>query len=377
MTHCPQAMFKWFRAPPGPDWAGWRTTVDVIRPDGGSGGSRPVEGALECAAWIPAATVGPNGVPRARPLVIVLQGCGQDPDDVDDELGWYALAAQRRFAVLFIRETRIRAESGPWWLPTVGYHCFDWFDVEGARMGWGQPQGIVHALDRLLADHGAEIDRRAVYLAGFSAGAGMAGLLLTAWPERFAGAGMVAGPAIGVAESLSAAWSVYLSPNYFYWPETMRRWASDLRTSAVTNRGGKPKRHRHKVSIWHGDADPVVNRGHSVALVDQLAGMMEIPVTRQWRGLVMPRVEISGQTASHTTRALSNPNGGLRHTLNRAVFTRDGEALIQANWIDFLGHAVPVAHRRDADGVEVPETDRRRFVGIDSTSEILDFLGVA
>lgn len=93
----------------------------------------------------------------------------------------------------------------------------------------------------------------------------------------------------------------------------------------------------------------------------------------------MPRMEISGQTASHSTRLLQDPLGGGRRSLRRIVFAdpETGEALIQANWIDYLGHAAPVAPSLDPLGQVIGENERRKYVGVDSTAEMLDFFGVA
>jgi poly(hydroxyalkanoate) depolymerase family esterase len=370
MTRCAQACFDWFRSPPEEGWSGWRTTIHAERAEPGGTGKRNREGVLECGAWLPEGA-GP------RPLVVVLHGCGQSPDEIDDEMGWLKQAEIRRFAVLFIRETEEGRDNPMWWGPMIDRHCFDWFDVDGARKNEGQPAAIMRVIDKLTTERGDVVDRNRVFVVGFSAGAGMAGLLLTAWPDRLAGAGMIAGPAVGVAESLSGGWAIYVSPHMMFWPETMRRWAADLRAEACRGRGVRPTGRRHKVSIWHGEVDTVVNRGHSVALVDQFAGMMDVPVTRQWSWF-MPRLEISGQTAGHMRRTLIDPlGGGARRSLHRVTFTASGEAVIQANWIDYLGHAAPVAPAVGANGEIIGENERRKYVGIDSTSEMLDFFGVA
>lgn len=364
--------FKWFSPPPEDEgWGAWRSVVHADRLEPGTLGGDRKESALECAAWLPPETAG------ARPLVIALQGCGQSPSEIDDELGWARLARARRFAVMFVRETGGDCAAPSWWGPIIDRGCFDWFDVDGAKRNKGQPAGIVEALDRLLNERPGAVDPRRVYVVGFSAGAGMAALLLTAWPDRFAGAGVVAGPAVGAAESVGGGWSIYVAPQMFHWPDAMRGWASSLRAAACATRGVRPEGYAHKVSIWHGEVDPVVNRGHGVALADQFAGMMNVPVTRQWSWF-LPRVDVSGQTASHARRTLVDPIGGVRRTLNRTVFTdpRTGEEVIQTNWIDYLGHAAPVAPSLDADGEVIGENDRRKYVGVDSTAEMLDFFGV-
>lgn len=365
--------FNWFSPPPEDDgWTAWRSVVRANRLEPGALGRRRKESALECAAWLPPESAGP------RPLIIALQGCGQSPADIDDELGWARLAQARRFAVMYVRETGGDCAAPSWWGPLIDRGCFDWFDLEGARKNEGQPAGVVEGLDRLLNERPGSVDPRQVFIVGFSAGAGMAGLLLTAWPDRFAGAGMIAGPAVGVAESVSAGWSIYVSPQVLFLPDVMRGWAAKLRADACRTRGVRQERYRHKVSIWHGEVDPVVNRGHSVALADQFAGMMNIPVARQWSWF-LPRMEISGQTASHVREVLIDPLSGVRRTLRRTVFAdpHTGEALIQANWIDYLGHAVPVAPSLDVHGEIIGENERRKYVGVDSMAEMLDFFGVA
>ena len=372
MTRCAQSGFQWFAPPPDDGWSCWKWTATPRRAELGGGGARGAEGRLECAAWLPNESAG------KRPLVIVLHGCGQSSDDIDDELGWKRLAGERRFGVMFIRETGEGDWSPLWWGPAVERGCFDWFDLDGAKRNEGQPAAIAQAASKLAADRPDVVDPAQIFVVGFSAGAGMAALLLTAWPDVFAGAGIVAGPAVGVAETQTGGWAAYVAPQLMYWPDSMRRWAADIRAESCRFRGVRPGPWPRKAAIWHGEADPVVNRGHAAALVDQFAGMMGIPVSRHWSWF-MPRMEISGQTASHSTRLLQDPLGGGRRSLRRIVFAdpETGEALIQANWIDYLGHAAPVAPSLDPLGQVIGENERRKYVGVDSTAEMLDFFGVA
>lgn len=371
MTRCAQSGFQWFAPPPDDGWSCWKWTATPTRAEPGGSGSRGGDGRLECAAWLPNEALG------KRPLVIVLHGCGQSPDDIDDELGWKRLAGERRFGVLFICETSGGDRAPLWWGPAVERGCFDWFDLDGARRNQGQPAAIAQAAARLAADRPDVVDGGQIFVVGFSAGGGMAALLLTAWPDVFAGAGIVAGPTVGIAESAAGGWAASVAPHLMYWPDAIRRWAATLRAESCRARGVRPARWRRRVAIWHGEADPVVNRGHAVALADQFAGMMGVPATRQWSWF-MPRMEISGQTASHSTRTLEAPLGGGRRSLRRVVFNDPdtGEALIQANWIDYLGHAVPAAPSLDALGRVIGENERRKYVGVDSTAEMLDFFGV-
>ena len=85
------------------------------------------------------------------------------------------------------------------------HQCWHWYDPRQPA-GGGEATAIVSLVDTLVQEHG--FDRSRVYLAGLSAGAGLAAQLAVSAPGRFAAVALHSGPAFGEARSGVAALDV-------------------------------------------------------------------------------------------------------------------------------------------------------------------------
>ncbi len=82
-----------------------------------------------------------------------------------------------------------------------------WHSYVASDTGGGaEARALVWLVDALVVEHGFDGER--VYVAGLSAGAGLATLLATHYPERFAAVALHSGPAFGEAHSGIAAMDV-------------------------------------------------------------------------------------------------------------------------------------------------------------------------
>lgn len=155
--------------------------------------------------WISGVAVGATGARRFRlyappgahrsaplPLVVMLHGCGQDGAAFARSTRLHALAAREGFLVLYVEQDRLAQPQG----------CWNWFDTRSGR-AFGEAALIIAAIDQACARHGADAARVAV--AGLSAGASMAGVLATRYPQRFKAVVMHSGVAPGVARSTVTA----------------------------------------------------------------------------------------------------------------------------------------------------------------------------
>lgn len=127
----------------------------------------------------------PERAEASPPLLVVLHGCTQDARDVAAGTRLDDRADRAGFLVLYPEQ---RPEAHP-------QRCWRWFDREHQRRGRGEPGALMDLVDRTVREHG--VDRERVYLAGISAGGGMAVVLAALHPGRFAGVAVHSGVPYG------------------------------------------------------------------------------------------------------------------------------------------------------------------------------------
>ncbi|MDQ6680284.1 MAG: PHB depolymerase family esterase, partial [Pseudomonadota bacterium] len=135
--------------------------------------------------WIAGVALGPAGARRYRlyrppgvqlgerlPLIVMLHGCGQDAQSFAASTKMNRVAARERFLVLYPEQDRMSNAQG----------CWNWFETRSGRHH-GEAALIMKAIDQVCLLYSS--DRAQVAVAGLSAGASMAALLVTRHPERF------------------------------------------------------------------------------------------------------------------------------------------------------------------------------------------------
>ncbi|WP_096487766.1 extracellular catalytic domain type 1 short-chain-length polyhydroxyalkanoate depolymerase [Methylorubrum populi] len=128
-----------------------------------------------------------------RPLLVMLHGCTQTPDDFAAGTRMNGLAEEEGIYVVYPRQSS-RANA---------QRCWNWFEPgdQGREMG---EAGIIAGLVRAVcAEH--PIDRSRIYIAGLSAGGAAAANIARAYPDLFAGLGVHSGLAAGCARDLPSA----------------------------------------------------------------------------------------------------------------------------------------------------------------------------
>jgi poly(hydroxyalkanoate) depolymerase family esterase len=155
--------------------------------------------------WIAGIALGTGGARRYRlyrppgvafgeplPLMVMLHGCGQDAKIFAQSTRMNLLAARERFLVLYPEQDRLANPKG----------CWNWFDLQGGR-ALAEAQLIMKAVEQVCLLYSADRDRIAV--AGLSAGASMAALLVSRHPDRFQALVMHSGVPPGAAHSTLSA----------------------------------------------------------------------------------------------------------------------------------------------------------------------------
>jgi poly(hydroxyalkanoate) depolymerase family esterase len=183
--------------------------------------------------YVPSAYAG-----EPMPLIVMLHGCKQDPDDFAAGTRMNEWAERKGFLVAYPAQT---ARDN-------GANCWNWFEPVQQMRDGSEPSAIAGIVDDIAASHRVAADR--VFIAGLSAGGAMAAIAAASYPEIFAGVAVHSGLAVGAAHDVASAFA-----------------AMKGRASASGNgiRGAAVP-----TIVFHGDADSTVVPSNGDAVV-QLA----------------------------------------------------------------------------------------------------------
>ena len=138
----------------------------------------------------------PESAGQALPLIVMLHGCTQNPDDFAAGTGMNEAALQRGFYVLYPAQTQHANAS----------RCWNWFKHNHQKRGRGEPAILAGMTRDVMSRY--PIDPQRVYVAGLSAGGAMAAILGDAYPDLFAAVGVHSGLPTGSATNVQGALSV-------------------------------------------------------------------------------------------------------------------------------------------------------------------------
>jgi poly(hydroxyalkanoate) depolymerase family esterase len=173
-----------------------------------------------------------------RPLVVMLHGCKQNPEDFAAGTTMNLLAEESGCLVLYPEQAASANHS----------HCWNWFD--GAHQGreQGEPSLIAGMTQQVLREHGGDAGR--VFVAGLSAGGAMAAVMAAAYPELYAAVGVHSGLPVGAAHDLMSG---------------LNAMKGAARKKARKAGGVGPVR----TIVFHGDRDAVVHPSNGEAVYRQ------------------------------------------------------------------------------------------------------------
>lgn len=208
--------------------------------------------------WLAGVAMGPGGArgyhlfrpaglelqPGERlPLMVMLHGCGQTGRDFAASTRMNALAVRQRFLVIYPEQDRIAHPQG----------CWNWYERRSGKAD-AEAATLMAAIDQACMLY--PVDRDRVALAGLSAGASMAALLATRYPNRFRAVVMHSGVAPGAAKSSATALGAMRGEHVPPMPTTAVGKAMGAAAVFTT---------LPPMLVLHGDADAVVAPSNAVS----------------------------------------------------------------------------------------------------------------
>ena len=189
---------------------------------------------------------------QAVPLMVMLHGCTQSPDDFAAGTRMNELAEEQNFLVAYPAQPQSANAS----------KCWNWFSAGDQQRGQGEPSLIAGITREIMGEFAVEPGR--VYVAGLSAGGAAAAIMGATYPELYAAIGVHSGLACGAAKDMPTAFAAMRHGA----PPTTSRPRSHARPN-----GAIP------TIVFHGDRDRTVHRINGDQVIAQAKAAADLGIT--------------------------------------------------------------------------------------------------
>lgn len=249
--------------------------------------------------YIPSGYIG-----QEVPLIVMLHGCTQSPDDIAAGTRMNMLAEEHIFLVAYPAQAQGANMN----------KCWNWFKASDQQRERGEPS-LVAGITRQIIDEYQVADGR-VYVAGMSAGGAMAAIMADTYPDLYAAVGVHSGLAPGAAHDMPSAFAAMHQGG----PATPRR---DIPAATAAKRYARIV----PAIVFHGDNDKTVHPRNADHLLEHYCTARTTGTTDE-----------AGESAPRGTVRQGQVPGG--HAYTRATYRDGGGHAIVERWtIHGLGHA--------------------------------------
>ncbi|UFJ42260.1 PHB depolymerase family esterase [Brevibacillus humidisoli] len=240
------------------------------------------------------------------PLVVMLHGCTQDPDQFAAGTQMNVLAESHNFLVLY-PEQPLSANINK---------CWNWFEPAHQSRGSGEPALIAGMVNQTKSQY--TIDDNRVYIGGLSAGAAMSVIMGAAYPDVFAAISVGAGLEYKAATSVTSAYTAMRSGG----PDPVQQ--GNKAYTAMGNRGRVVP-----VIVFHGTSDYTVYPVNADQVISQWAQTNDLAAD----GVDNNQIDDTADQTIH-----SAVPGGRSYT--KYVYEdQNGFIVMEKYLVDGMGHA--------------------------------------
>lgn len=197
---------------------------------------------------------------EALPLIVMLHGCTQNPNDFAAGTGMNTLAEEHNCFVVYPAQAQ----------GANGSHCWNWFQPGDQRRDQGEPSILADITREISRTY--KVDASRIYVAGLSAGGAMATVMAATYPELYAAVGIHSGLPYGVAHDIPSAFAA------------MKHHKSKSAAPTMQPKTPQPLRKAVPAIVFHGDRDTTVhpvNGDQALAQCVPMAGEKERQVETQ------------------------------------------------------------------------------------------------
>lgn len=240
------------------------------------------QGSRSYRLYIPA-----NRPATPMPLIVMLHGCTQTPEDFAAGTGMNALAEEFGCMIAYpAQPSKANAQK-----------CWNWYRPGDQTRERGEPALIAGLTRAVWRDHDGDPAR--TYVAGLSAGGAAAVVMAAAYPEIFSAVGVHSGLPAGGAHDIPSAFAAMRSGSH-----------------------GRPHQTIVPTIVFHGLADSTVHPDNGTAILSQA---------------------LQAMTGLHATTRQGCLDGGHRYRATTHLHA-DGHSMAEHWEIDGAGHAWAGGH---------------------------------